>query len=210
MARAYLDQLAASLAKPTSDEVKKYYGEHPELFADRRIFSIEELVTSKKVSIAAVKERVTKTKDLSDLAAWIKSQNAPVSAQRGVRAAEQIPLPWLSEMQKMKEGEVHVFENGERLNIVRLVAVRSAPVDEATATPRIQQFVFNRRFTDAIAKDINDLRQKSNIEYMGEFANCLPETKTAPAPEPFQPPVETPQQPAEGTPNFEKGLRGLR
>ena len=193
--------------------MKKYYSEHPELFAERRIYSVEELVVpQKQAPLAAVKERLVKTKDLNNLAAWLKSQNAEVTGTRGVRAAEQLPLPWLGEMHKMKEGEIRVFENGERLNIVRLVAARSAPVDEAAATPRIQQYLFNRSLSETVAKDVKRLRDKSNVDYMGEFANRPAEPKTAPAPEPFQPaPAEPAQQPSgPANPNFEKGLRGLR
>src|SRR6185295_12860628 len=118
--------------------------EHPELFSQRRLFSIEELIVAhKEESVAAgIKQRATKAKDLTEIAAWLKTQQVEAAGQRGVRAAEQIPLPWLAEMQQMKDGEIRVFENGERLNVVRVAASRPAPVDEATATPVIQQFIF--------------------------------------------------------------------
>src|SRR3954468_7809815 len=209
LARAFIDQIAASQPKPSDEDAKKYYAEHPELFAERRIYSIEELVVpQKQVAVDSVKAQVAKTKDLAQVAAWLKAQKVEVGATRGVRAAEQIPMTWVGEINKMKEGEVRVFENGERLNIVRLVAARSAPVDEKVATPRIQQYLFNRQLSDSLVKTAKQLRDKSNIEYMGEFANAPAAPKAAPAPEAFQPaPAET--APLE-TPNFEKGLRGLR
>jgi EpsD family peptidyl-prolyl cis-trans isomerase len=210
LARAYMDQIASNQPKPSADEVKSFYAEHPELFSGRRIYSIEELtVPQKQAPLTTVKDRLVKSKDLGELAAWLKSQKAEVSGTRGVRAAEQLPMVWLAEMHKMKEGEMRVFENGDRLNIVRLAAVRAAPVDEATASPRIQQYLVTRRLREEMQKDIRQLREKSNIEYAGEFASPPPQAKTAPAPEPFQPaPAEPTQQPP--APNFEKGIRGLR
>jgi len=205
LARAYLDQIASAEAKPAPEEVKKYYADHPELFAERRVYSLEELIISpKEVSPEAVRERASKAKDLPELAAWLKSHNADVSGTRGVRAAEQLPLPWLAEMRGMKDGEMRVFQNGDRLHVVRVAASRSAPVDEATAAPRIEQFLFNRRVGELIAKEMKHLRETSNIEYLGEFAAGGKPEKAAAAAEP----VETPGPAAR--PNFEKGIRGLR
>ena len=44
LARAYVEQVAAAMDKPTVDEAKKYYAEHPQLFAERRIYNIQEIV----------------------------------------------------------------------------------------------------------------------------------------------------------------------
>jgi EpsD family peptidyl-prolyl cis-trans isomerase len=205
LARSYFDQIASAQPKPTAEEVKKYYAENRELFAERRIFSVEELIVLPKgVPVDAVKAQAAKAKDLPQLAAWLRSQKAEVAARRGVRAAEQMPMAWLPQMQSMKDGQVAVFESGDRLNVVRVVTTRAAAVDEATARPRIEQFLFNRRLNELLASEIKHLREKSNIEYMGEFAEA-PKTKTQPEPEAFEP---EPAAPA--APNFEKGIRGLR
>ena len=47
LARAYVEQITASMPKPTVDEAKKYYAENPQLFAERRIYNIQEIVTSR-------------------------------------------------------------------------------------------------------------------------------------------------------------------
>src|SRR5262245_35868200 len=105
LARSYFEQIATSQAKPSAEEVKKYYAEHPELFAERRIYSVEELaVEETQVPTAVLKERVAKAKDLAEVATWLKSQNAAAAGSKAVRAAEQIPLAWVAEMHRMKDG----------------------------------------------------------------------------------------------------------
>ena len=52
LARAYLENMAASQSKPTEDEVRKYYSEHPELFVRRRIFDIEEIQVAPQNGLA--------------------------------------------------------------------------------------------------------------------------------------------------------------
>ena len=44
LARAYIEQITAATPKPTADEAKTYYAEHPQLFAERRIYNIQEIV----------------------------------------------------------------------------------------------------------------------------------------------------------------------
>ncbi len=96
LARAYLDQLAAAQPRPTAEEVKTYYNSHPELFAERRIFDLEEIVVATQGDVAAkLREQAGKVRSLQEVAAWLKSQNIQFAPNRGVRAAEALPLDLL-------------------------------------------------------------------------------------------------------------------
>jgi len=71
----------------------------------------------------------------------------------------------------MKEGEMQLIDGGDgKIQVVRIVAARTAPVDEATASPRIQQFLFNRRVNEALAKEMKQVKDAAKIQYRGEFA----------------------------------------
>lgn len=170
LARAYLEQVASGQAKPTADDVKKYYNEHPELFSQRRIFNLEEIVVAPQQGLAAkLREQVSKTKSLEPVAAWLKSQNIAFAPNRGVRAAEALPLEILPKLQIMKDGEIQVIEADGRVFVFRIAGSKSAPVTEAQASPRIQQFLFNRGSSDAVAAELKRLKDSANIEYVGEF-----------------------------------------
>ena len=172
LARAYLEQIAAAQPKPTAEEVKKYYAEHPELFAQRRIFNLEEIVVQPKEGLAdGLREKAAKARSMQEIAAWLKSQDAKFAESRGVRAAEQIPLELLPKLQTFKDGEIRLIEADGRLQVFRVVATKEAPVDEATATPRIEQFLFNQRSKEAIVKEMQRLKDAANIVYAGEFAS---------------------------------------
>ena len=172
LARAYLEQLAASLPKPTPEEVKKYYAEHPELFAQRRLFSIEEIALAAEDELAAgLRAVAAKAKSLKEVADWLEARKVKFAPNRGVRAAEQIPLELLPRVQQMKDGDIQVFDVGQNRQVIRLVASKSEPVDEAVAAPRIQQFLFNQRSSEAVAKDLKLLREQAKIEFFGEFAS---------------------------------------
>jgi EpsD family peptidyl-prolyl cis-trans isomerase len=172
LARAYLEQVAAVQPKPSPEDVKKYYAEHPELFAQRRLFSLEEisLVANDEVA-AGLRERAAKGRSMREIGEWLQSQGIKFAPNRGVRAAEQLPLEILPKMQAMKNGEIQVHDaGGGRFQVIRVVESKADPVDEAAAAPRIQQFLFNRRSSEAIATEMKQVRAGAKIEYVGEFA----------------------------------------
>lgn len=171
LARAYLEQVALAQPKIAPGEVKKYYAEHPELFAHRRLFNLEEIVFAASGTVAAeLRGRIEKAHSMQDIGDWLQSQGVKFSPNRGVRTAEQIPLEYLPGLQKAKDGEFQVIESGDSRHVIRVVGSREEPVDEATAAPRIEQFLFNRRSREAIAKDLKQIKAQSKIEYLGEFA----------------------------------------
>lgn len=171
IARAYIEKVVAAQPKPTVDEANKYYGEHPELFSRRRIFNLEEIVIQPKEGVAnELRAQVAKSSSMQDVAAWLKSQDVKFTANRGVRAAEAIPMELLAKLQELKDGEIQLIEAaGGSLNVIHVVASQAAPVDEATARPRIMQFLFNRRSGEAVAAEMKRLKDKAEITYVGEF-----------------------------------------
>ena len=172
LARAYRESLVDYLPKPAPYEVETYYRKHPELFAQRRIFSLEELNFVGNDDVAAeVREQVSRSRSLKDVAGWLQSRGIAFAANRSVRAAEQIPLEILPKLQLMKEGETQLFGPGDtRFRLIRVVAFQAAPVDEVAAAPRIRQFLFNRNSAEVIAKEMKEARKFATIEYLGEFA----------------------------------------
>jgi hypothetical protein len=172
LARAYLERIAAEQPRPSEAEVKKYYTEHPELFSQRRIFNLEEIVFAAPEGVAAgMRERITKARSMQELAEWLAAQKVAFVPNRGVRPAEQLPLELLPKVQAMKDGEIQLFGlAGGRYQVIRVVASRAEPVDEATAAARIQQYLYNRRSSEAIAREMKQIKEQAKIEYVGEFA----------------------------------------
>ena len=174
LARAYSESISQKVPKPTPEEVKKYYAEHPELFAQRKVFNVEEIGFVAKDDVAAgVRAMVAKARSMREIGEWLNAQGVKFSANQGVRTAEQIPLEVLPRLQQVKDGEIQIIETGENRQVIRVAASRSAPVDEATASPRIQQFLFNRQFAEAMAKEMKLLKDGAKISYEGEFAGDL-------------------------------------
>jgi EpsD family peptidyl-prolyl cis-trans isomerase len=222
LARAYLQELAAAQTKPTSEEVRAYYAEHPELFSQRRIFRLQELTLPKNEGLMpALRDKIAASKNMEEIAAWLKNQNVPFKAGGGIRAAEQLPLEILPKVHALKDGQIALIPTNEGNIIVRLTGSQTQPVDEAQASPRIQTFLANQRASEAVQRDMKALKEKAKIEYLGEFAGGVPPQPAAPVappPKPVTPPkrVEAPPPPkpvgapAADSKLIEKGVSSLK
>ena len=178
LARAYAEGITKVQPKPTADEMKKYYAEHPELFAQRRVYSLEEISVRGNESLGKVlREQVAKTPSLKEIVAWLQAQKIPFTPNGGARTAEQLPMEMLTGLQKMKDGEIQVFATAGGFSVVRVAASKLEPVSEEKAAPAIQQFLFNRRASEALVAEMKALKSAAKIEYLGEFATGLPEAE---------------------------------
>ncbi|AGX87461.1 EpsD family peptidyl-prolyl cis-trans isomerase [Candidatus Symbiobacter mobilis] len=209
LARAYFQKIMAGMAKPTTQECEQYYAEHPELFAARRVYNVQEVLVPANAGVLdTLRTMAAAGKSAEEVAVWLKGKGVKFGGGSATRSAEQIPLDLLTKVHALKDGQSVVLESPETLTYLRVVASRSAPVDQATALPRIEQFLQNKRSSDAVKDELARLRAAKPVEYVGEFGSMTP---AAPAVSPV--PVEPAVQPVQGDARqtaIEKGVAGLK
>jgi EpsD family peptidyl-prolyl cis-trans isomerase len=234
LARAYYAQVAGSAAEPTEAETQKFYSEHPELFSQRRIYSLQEItVPAAKAPKTLLRDQVAANRPLPEIAERLKKENVPHTANAAKVATEQVPAALLPQLQQLKDGQNGLVETPQAVYVLRVAGSQSAPVDEKTALPAIRQHLTVQRNREAVTKTMAELKQRANIEYLNEYASPAPaaaapagkEGQTAaaakPVPSPGIPPVassgmtETRDvvQPSVVQPsasNIENGVKGLR
>jgi EpsD family peptidyl-prolyl cis-trans isomerase len=180
LARAYAERVGEGAAKPTADEVSKYYNDKPALFKERRIYSLQELaIEAKPEQIPEIRAKLAAAKNLSEFAEYLKSNDIRFAGNQAVRAAEQLPLNSLDGIAGMKDGASMVTPTPNGLQVLFLVGSRSQPVDEARARPAIEQFLSNQRKVELVQKEMKALRESAKIEYVGKFAGGAPAASAA-------------------------------
>ena len=216
VARAYLEQVVSGATKPTDDAAAKYYAANPALFSQRKVYTLQEIALEKKPeSIALANQQVAAGKPMTEIAAALKAANVQFRAAAGVKPAEQLPLDILPKIAAMSVGQTALIEGEQAAFIIRVEGAQLAAVDEATAKPRILQFLQNKARQDALAAEIQRLKSGATIEYMGEFAKTaaapvLDATPAAPAAIPAaEAPAAAPADAAAAA-NLERGVKGLK
>ncbi|WP_158558926.1 EpsD family peptidyl-prolyl cis-trans isomerase [Rhodoferax lacus] len=208
LARAYVQQLVASLPKPTAEEAKKYYAEHPQLFSERRVFNVQELIMPNQEGLAEQLGTLNKAgKSTEDIANYLKGKDIKFNGGAATRTAEQIPMDLLNKLQPLKDGQSLLAQTPQTITLIHLASSKTVPVDEATALPRIEQFLGNQRANEAIASNMKGLRQSAKIEYMGEFAksDAAPAVSAA-----ASQPAPAAKAEDQNKATLEKGIAGLK
>lgn len=202
LSRAYLEQTVAKLGKPSTDEVRKFFGEHPELFSGRKVYRLEEVVFgATPETLANVKLWMGQGRTAAEIVSQLRAGSVEVGGGVVVKPAEQLALEMLPKIAQAKEGQPMLFETAGKAALITVLAAKAEPMDEAKAMPFIETYLANKQKTDLARDTMRQLREKAKVEYVGEFAG----TPTAPA----TPPAA--QEKAAGNDTaVSKGIAGLK
>ena len=185
LVQAYVQKLTESLAKPGDTEIADYYAKHPELFAERRVYRLQEIqVQAKPDNVEAIKAQLAQNQNLNDFVQWLRAQNIPARIGQSAKAAEQLPLEILPKLHQMKEGQAMTLAGPGSLNILIVAGVQSQPITQEQARPMIERFIGNAKKREAAEAELKKLREAAKVEYLGAFA----EAGKAPA-QPASPPA---------------------
>lgn len=181
LARAYMETIVAAGPKLNSGDAPRYYFDHPELFSERKIYNLQEIVfQASEEGLKQVKALTASAASTEKIVEFMKSKNIPYRGNAATKPAEQLPMEVLKQLHAAKDGETLIISGPQGHTLVRVVATRKVPVDEATALPLIQRFLMNQRINETVEKEIKGLRDSAKIEYVGTFA-AAPKTGAAPA-----------------------------
>lgn len=181
LARARIEQLLSAANKLGPGDVTRYYGAHPELFSERQVYNLQEIVfPPQKDGLGEIKALVDKGVSMSEIQEFLKSRNIQFAGNSGVRAAEQVPLEFLKTLHKAKEGQMFLTSSEQGNTIVKVVGLRRVPADEATASPAIRKFLSNQLVAETSANELKALRGTAKIEYVGSLADASKADATQP------------------------------
>jgi len=206
LARAYVQKVGEAAAKPTPEEIKKYYDDKPALFRERRIYSLQEIqVEAKPDQVPVLRDKLAASKTVPEFIEYLKANDFRFGGGQAVRAAEQLPLQSLDAFAKLKDGQAVLSPTPTGATIVVLAGSRSQPVSEEQARPAIEQFLLNDRKRKLVEEDVKAMRTAAKIEYVGKFvggpgsaggASAPAATAPAPAPTATPAPAASPDTPA--------------
>ncbi len=171
LAQAYLERMIAKAPKPSTSEIDDFYKAHPELFENRRVFRLQELVVNISKDKFSETAASLKTKNINEIAAWLRDKNYSFNVNSNVKAAEEIPMELLKRLQVLKDGEILLVPNSKTFNILQVTASQNQPISRSKATPIIEQYFLNQNKTNLAKKELIALNEKAKIEFVGSFSD---------------------------------------
>jgi EpsD family peptidyl-prolyl cis-trans isomerase len=171
LAQAYLQKTIEKAPKASTNEIDVFYKDHPELFENRRVFRLQELVVNISKDKFQEASDNLRTKTIDEIASWLKDKKYSFSVNSNVKVAEEIPMELLNRLQTLKDGAILLVPNDKTFNILQVVASQTQPISRSKATPIIEQYFFNQNKNNLAKKEMLSLNEKAKIEFVGAFSD---------------------------------------
>ena len=171
LARAYQDSLAEKAVQPSTDEIERYYEANPALFAQRKIYTVQELaVEATEAQLASVQPKLQAAEGATQPTEVLRAAGLRFGTRQVTLAAENLPLSVLAAMSELKPGQSLVMPAPGGGRVVTLLQAQPVPVDRQAATRAIQSHLVLERKRELVKQGMKSVRDAARIEYVGNFA----------------------------------------
>ncbi len=191
LARTYLQGISASTGAPAEADIRAYLNAHPALFAERRVYTLRELVfeATPGAGAGALEERLRVLWNGAHrwevLAAAVEEADAARwSEVTRVVAAEQLPLDKVEEMHALAQGDLRFLRDGDKLVVQQVLRAQREPMNDEQAHRLVQAYLREAAQQRAEGAELARLRGIARIERIGDYA-----TQPAPAGGAARPPA---------------------
>ncbi len=173
LARAYQDRLASTITGVGSDEIDRYYAEKPALFAERRIFTLQETLVEGGGDVARIREIADAPGGAKGLEERLSGARLKFRSRQFAQAAEDLPLALLEPIAGLEVGRsvvVPLTDGGAR--VFTVLHAQAAPVSRRVAGEAINAYLSGERRRQGVTEGMATVRRAAKIEYRGAFADA--------------------------------------
>jgi hypothetical protein len=169
--RAYLERVTEAVPRPSSEEMKQYFESKPNLFAQRKVYALQEIALQAAPDrLEAVGKKLQESRSSDQFLEWLRREGIQFAVNQAVRPAEQLPMAALDQLARMKDGEAYMEPTATGASVTIVTASRQDPVELKVAEPLIEQYLLNERKRKLIEDERRNLRTAAKVQYVGKFA----------------------------------------
>ena len=187
VAQAYLQKRIGNVARPTPQEVEAYFNKNPDFFANRKQFSMNELVIAAADLTPEVRAAADGAKSLEEVAVWLDAHKIKYGRTQVTRSTADVPRQLSQKLLGMPKGQLFVVRESGRAMFVAVAEVKDAPVSLQVAMPQIEQFLIKQKNQELAADELKRLRGEARIVYLNKA--MMPDARPAALPGAAQAPA---------------------
>jgi peptidyl-prolyl cis-trans isomerase C len=168
LAQAYMQRKIGAIDKPGAAEVGEYYGKHPEFFAQRKQFEMEQLIIDTSALGEQLRLAADKARTLDDVAAWLDANKIGYVRGQASRTTADLAPGMAARLKGMVPGRLFVVREGPRSMFVSITGIKDKPASLAVAAPQIEKILMARRGKEAAEAELARLRAAARIDYLNQ------------------------------------------
>jgi EpsD family peptidyl-prolyl cis-trans isomerase len=178
LANAYVEKVRNDVAKPDAATIKAYYEKHPELFAQRKVYELTELVIQPRPDNSAeILAKLGDGKDFAGFTRWLGERKIANGSREHTAAPDNMPEEIAVKLNTLGVGQAFHINQENALVILRVKGAQPQPISLEQATPGIEKKIREEAMSKVMEETIRKLRDKAKVVYSPPFA--APDAATA-------------------------------
>lgn len=179
------NKVVAGVPAPSSEEVTQFMQTNPDMFAQRKLFDVEQIRMAMPSDPKIIKQ-LEPLKTMDEVAAFLTKQNIPFQRGANVMDARGQDPKLLKAIIALPPGEVFILSSRAEVFLNQIRNTRLQPFEGKEAT----QFALNslkaQRSREVVARQLRDYitKAQSNVRMSAEFTTPPPGAKPQPKPQP--------------------------
>jgi len=169
LAQAYLEEKVSSIAKPTEAEIANYRAKNTDIFANRKIYVMDELVFVADAGNAQELQSLSNSaKKQEEVIQWLRAHQIKYGRAQAAHAAESLPPELLAKLSKMAIGDLIFINSNGRTVVGSMVEIKNLPISETDSKPLIDRILTGQKRKQTAEAEIARLRSVAKIEYINK------------------------------------------
>ena len=186
LAQAYLESKFAAVGASGKSEINAYFKAHPELFTQRKVFYMNELLVATKDFSAQLKSTLDSAKSIEQVAAWLDRHHVRYERNQVARSTADLAPEMITKLKTMRRNQLFVIDAGEYSMLDAIYDVKSSHVTAEAAAPQIEEYLRNKKRKEIGDVELARLRASAKIVYVNS-RETAPMALTAAAKSPGSP-----------------------
>ncbi len=183
IAAAYVNRIAEGARAPGDRDIQAYYDDNPALFAQRRIYTLQELALGVPPErTKEIEAQLGQLKSTQEIAEYLKAHGISAASTQSTVAAESLPLPVLQRVSTLKPGQGLMIASDGKLRVLLLLSAHDGPLTPAQARPSITAYLLTRNKRQAVEKELASLHAGAQVAYYGKYAGLAASAASSPSP----------------------------
>jgi len=179
------NKIAAQAPPITRDEADRFVVSNPDLFAQRKVFSIDYIRMPRPADPAIIKA-LEPLKTLEQVDAQLTEEKIPHQRGAGPLDAVGADPRMIAAIVKLPPGELFVIPTGNMLLVNLIKDTKVVPFTGPQASDYAQKLLTKQRIQEAVNRGFNAIMVKAapTVHFSKDFAPPTPTKAAAPAPAP--------------------------
>jgi peptidyl-prolyl cis-trans isomerase C len=170
LASAYMQKQIAAVPKPGEAEVKEYFNQHPERFADRKVYTLQELTIQTSPDTAkGIKAKLDAGATLDEFMRWLNEKKIENSNRQRVTSSDRMLEEVAQKFKTAKVGEAITLADNDHLTVLFVTAMEPEPLTLEQASAKIERLIYNKSLVERTENAIKQLREQAKIEYVPPY-----------------------------------------